>query len=132
MQNKVNVASHYRDYQDPENDYGKGSFVVPWWFDIGVIDSEPTELTAGILHGNRGCTPREPNGVDMLGQILLHATHVTVAGLCLAAGLIILEQQVTKRTSLLRRDISSVSAVLNLIAQLAWETLPVHIPRAVL
>jgi hypothetical protein len=59
--------------------------------------------------------------LDPLSSIVLHATHITVAGLCLAADLVALEHH-AEQILVLRREITSATAVLNLVAPLAWET----------
>ncbi|CZR69995.1 uncharacterized protein PAC_19896 [Phialocephala subalpina] len=73
---------------------------------------------------------------DMLEEttsVLLHATRVLIAGFCLAADLALVEHQTAQATILLllHRGVDSATAVLNIVAPLAWETLPVHIIRAV-
>lgn len=69
--------------------------------------------------------------MDSLSPIVLNATYVTIADLCLAADLA-LEYQHTERVLLLRHEITSVTEVLNLVASVVRDTLPVHIYRAML
>lgn len=65
--------------------------------------------------------------------VLLHATRILIASFCLAADLESVDDQAAHATILLLvyRGEEAAAAVLNIVAPLAWETLPVHILRAV-
>ncbi|OKL63312.1 hypothetical protein UA08_01809 [Talaromyces atroroseus] len=70
--------------------------------------------------------------LELLTLALLHASHIAVGGFALAADLVELKAQATVRQLLIYRAVDSASALLDLVTPLAWETLPIHILRAVL
>jgi hypothetical protein len=67
-------------------------------------------------------------------SVLVNATRVHIAGFCLAADMALVEHQALQTTIilLLRRGIASAAAILDILTPLPWETLPVHILRAIL
>lgn len=59
--------------------------------------------------------------------VLLHASHVAIACFCLAADIVESQPSHGNQIVLLRRSVDSALNVLNLLAPLEWEMLPMHV-----
>lgn len=67
--------------------------------------------------------------LDPLSAVFLSMSRVTIAGFCLARDMMPCGHQLRM---LLRSGLNSATAILDLVAPLAWETLPVHVLRSLL
>lgn len=70
--------------------------------------------------------------LQCLPMAFLHSTQVAIAGFCLSADMIECGPHQGIQLVLLHRRVDSASLVLDLVALLNWETLPVHILISVL
>jgi hypothetical protein len=70
--------------------------------------------------------------IGHLTSVFLHASHVAIACFCLSADAVECQSSHGNQIVLLRRGVDSALTVLNLLAPLEWEKLPVHLLVSVL
>ncbi|KAK4501148.1 hypothetical protein PRZ48_006954 [Zasmidium cellare] len=95
----------------------------------GLRSSKDREGYLNLYHAELDDFEAAESPLDTLSAVFLNMSRVTIAGFCLARDMVPCGHQLRM---LIRSGLDSATKILDLVAPLAWETLPVHVLRSLL